>query len=230
MAHNPPVVTRKTKSSRLGYSSRSLQITDNESPKEKVPKMTSTRDVQTVRRAKATGQVAPNTATKTTATDLQRLGVCHIVGPFKTRVTGGGGGAAPGQKYHREQSHTPPTPKTTRTIVTHPAVPKLTPKEIRALREQVEVKDFKNTKEYKDVKEAKTPKEPKETQAKGADKSPNLSHRHSRHQSDRTKNYFDKYLKFAFDLSTPEGVKQLEAHFFPDKDLSGAGTSANREE
>ncbi|KAH8281422.1 hypothetical protein KR054_000405 [Drosophila jambulina] len=227
MAHNSTVLTRKSKSSRTGYASRSQQITDNEPPKEKVPKMTSTRDVR--------GKV-PTTATKITATDLHRLGVCQMVSPSKTpgrAAGGGGGGATPGQKYHREQSYTSSPPKTTRATST---AQKLTPKESRAVREQTEFKDFKSTKEYKDLKEAKAFKEvkafkePKDLQPKGADRSPNLSHRHARHQSDRTKNYFDKYLKFAFDLSTPEGVKQLEAHFFPDKDLSGAGTSTNREE
>ncbi|KAH8255326.1 hypothetical protein KR038_001115 [Drosophila bunnanda] len=230
MAHNPTVVTRKSKASRMVYPPRSQQVTDNEPPKEKVPKISSPRDVQTVRRGKVTGHMIPNIVTKTTANDLHRLGVCQMIGQSKTqaRVAGGGGGSAiQAQKHHREQLFIPASAKTTRSVVTTSTNQKLTPKESRALREQTEIK---KTKEHKDLKEAKALKVPKDPQAKGADKSPNLSHRHSRHQSDRTKNYFDKYLKFAFDLSTPEGVKQLEAHFFPDKDRSGAGTSTNREQ
>lgn len=42
----------------------------------------------------------------------------------------------------------------------------------------------------------------------------------SKNQSHNTKIFFDKYLKFAYDLSTPDGVRQLEAHFFP-SDLVG---------
>lgn len=34
-------------------------------------------------------------------------------------------------------------------------------------------------------------------------------------QSQNTKMFFDKYLKFAYDLSTPTGVRELEEHFFP---------------
>ncbi|KAH8367026.1 uncharacterized protein LOC110187315 [Drosophila serrata] len=227
MAHNPTVVTRKSKSSRMVYPPRTQQVTDIETPKEKVPKISTPRDVQTVRRSKVTSQIIPNIVNKTTVKDVHRLGVCQMVSHSKTQARvagGGGGGATQGQKHHREQSYIPASPKTTRSVVTTPAVQKSTPKESRALKEQTEIK---NNKEHKDLKEAKAHKEP---QPKGADKSPNLSHRHSRHQSERTKNYFDKYLKFAFDLSTPEGVKQLEAHFFPNKDLSGAGTSTNREE
>lgn len=37
----------------------------------------------------------------------------------------------------------------------------------------------------------------------------------TKNQSHNTKIFFDKYLKFAYDLSTPDGVRQLEAHFFP---------------
>ncbi|XP_017022084.1 uncharacterized protein [Drosophila kikkawai] len=230
MAHNATVVTRKSKSSRMVYPSRTLQVTDTEPPKDKVPKMTSTRDVQTVRRAKVSSPIVPDAATKINVNDLHRLGICQMVSPSKTQTRAAGGGglvAIPGQKYHREQPYTPPPQKTTRSAATNSAVQKLTPKESRTVREQTELKDLKNSKVYRDPKEAKPIKEP---QPKGADKTPHASHRHSRHQSDRTKTYFDKYLKFAFDLSTPEGVKQLEAHFFPDKDLVGAGTSGNREE
>ncbi|SPP79447.1 uncharacterized protein LOC117582579 [Drosophila guanche] len=49
----------------------------------------------------------------------------------------------------------------------------------------------------------------KEVRAKPRSKSP------SPEKSNRNKSFFDKYLKFAYDLSTPEGVRQLEAHFFP---------------
>ncbi|XP_017859437.1 PREDICTED: uncharacterized protein LOC108611360 [Drosophila arizonae] len=45
----------------------------------------------------------------------------------------------------------------------------------------------------------------------------------SKNQSHNTKIFFDKYLKFAYDLTTPDGVRQLEAHFFP------ADNHANRQ-
>ncbi|XP_064535157.1 uncharacterized protein LOC135426098 [Drosophila montana] len=58
-------------------------------------------------------------------------------------------------------------------------------------------------------------KQPKET--KSPDKAEPAAHRQIRtkNQSHNTKVFFDKYLKFAYDLSTPDGVRQLEAHFFP---------------
>ncbi|KAH8263540.1 hypothetical protein KR044_010262, partial [Drosophila immigrans] len=37
----------------------------------------------------------------------------------------------------------------------------------------------------------------------------------AKNQSHNSKLFFDKYLKFAYDLSTPTGVRQLEDHFFP---------------
>ncbi|EDV99345.1 uncharacterized protein LOC6566551 [Drosophila grimshawi] len=37
----------------------------------------------------------------------------------------------------------------------------------------------------------------------------------NKNQSHNSKVFFDKYLKFAYDLSKPDGVRQLEAHFFP---------------
>ncbi|EDW64469.1 uncharacterized protein [Drosophila virilis] len=59
-------------------------------------------------------------------------------------------------------------------------------------------------------------KQPKET-TKSPDKAEPAAHRQIRtkNQSHNTKMFFDKYLKFAYDLSTPDGVRQLEAHFFP---------------
>ncbi|KAH8377301.1 hypothetical protein KR093_004746, partial [Drosophila rubida] len=39
----------------------------------------------------------------------------------------------------------------------------------------------------------------------------------TKNQSHNTKVFFDKYLKFAYDLSTPTGVRQLEEHFFPNE-------------
>ncbi|XP_017847197.1 uncharacterized protein LOC108603151 [Drosophila busckii] len=41
----------------------------------------------------------------------------------------------------------------------------------------------------------------------------------TKQQIAHTKLFFDKYLKFAYDLSTPEGVRKLEAHFFPGEQL-----------
>ncbi|EDW29258.1 GL18510 [Drosophila persimilis] len=46
-----------------------------------------------------------------------------------------------------------------------------------------------------------------------------------RERNNKTKSFFDKYLKFAYDLSTPEGVRQLEAHFFPDQLAEEPSTS-----
>lgn len=59
----------------------------------------------------------------------------------------------------------------------------------------------------KQPKESKTPEKPE------------ASHRQIRtkNQSHNTKVFFDKYLKFAYDLSTPTGVRQLEEHFFPNQ-------------
>lgn len=229
MAHNP-TGTRKSKSTRFEHPSKTHQVNDIEQPKEKVPRMTISREGH--RRVKATSQQVLDTPSKIIVKDLHRLGVCQMVSVSKSqaRATGGGTGAPGGQKYHRDPSLTPPSAKTTRSSVTTASGQKLTPKESLGFRTLTEHKDYKTLKEFKELKEPKPQKEPKEPQAKGAEKSPNVSHRHSRHQAERTKNYFDKYLKFAFDLSTPEGVKQLEAHFFPDQDPSGAGTSTNRQD
>jgi len=55
-------------------------------------------------------------------------------------------------------------------------------------------------------------------EAKALEK-PETSNRQIRtkNQSHNTKVFFDKYLKFAYDLSTPTGVRQLEEHFFPNQ-------------
>ncbi|KAL7740305.1 hypothetical protein ACLKA6_018751 [Drosophila palustris] len=60
----------------------------------------------------------------------------------------------------------------------------------------------------KQLKESKSPEKPEK---------PETSQRQIRtkNQSHNTKVFFDKYLKFAYDLSTPTGVRQLEEHFFP---------------
>ncbi|KRF98318.1 uncharacterized protein Dwil_GK27145 [Drosophila willistoni] len=67
------------------------------------------------------------------------------------------------------------------------------------------------------IKEAKAKVKPKPIVQ--ADRAANLiqEHRQKRVKSsnNHTKNFFDKYLKCAYDLSTPEGVRKLEAHFFP---------------
>ncbi|KAH8351990.1 hypothetical protein KR084_001007 [Drosophila pseudotakahashii] len=101
------------------------------------------------------------------------------------------------------------------------------PKELKELREHRERKEPRDPKELKELKE---PKDSKDSKAKGADKSPNLSHRSTRHSTNRTKNYFDKYLKFAFDLSTPDGVQKLENHFFPNQNPNATGSSNLKQE
>ncbi|BFF95881.1 uncharacterized protein DMAD_13189 [Drosophila madeirensis] len=60
----------------------------------------------------------------------------------------------------------------------------------------------------------------KEVRAKPKSKSP------SPEKSNRNKSFFDRYLKFAYDLSTPEGVRQLEAHFFPTDVLADQPSSS----
>ncbi|KAH8392816.1 hypothetical protein KR215_001855, partial [Drosophila sulfurigaster] len=57
----------------------------------------------------------------------------------------------------------------------------------------------------KQAKEQKSPDKPEAAQRSTRTKN----------QSHNTKVFFDKYLKFAYDLSTPSGVRQLEEHFFP---------------
>ncbi|XP_034472970.1 uncharacterized protein LOC117780523 [Drosophila innubila] len=68
----------------------------------------------------------------------------------------------------------------------------------------------------KHLKEPKSPEKPETSQRQIRTKN----------QSHNTKVFFDKYLKFAYDLSTPTGVRQLEDHFFP-KDQGKSNSKAN---
>lgn len=92
--------------------------------------------------------------------------------------------------------------------------------------QQQHLKQLKKSRQYKDdpttskskvdpaVVEGfstKAHKEPKQPEKGDAPARPVRT----KNQSHNTKIFFDKYLKFAYDLSTPSGVRQLEEHFFP---------------
>ncbi|XP_016976006.1 uncharacterized protein LOC108042303 [Drosophila rhopaloa] len=245
MAHNA-ALTRKAKSTRLENPPMSQtyrqQANDVGMPKEKVPKMSNNRRNKS---SKQQVQDSPTTQSKAVGQmshfDLTRASKNPI------RAAGGGGAAAVAPKYQSKVNLSNQQSKTLRTpVLSTGRAQKLTPKEIKEFRETEEFKmlnepkeirelkearEFRDFKELKEAKEHKTLHEPKESKEhkeskdsrlRGAPKSPNLSHRNSRHNSNRTKNYFDKYLKFAFDLSTPDGVQKLEAHFFPNQSFEQA--------
>ncbi|KAH8317822.1 hypothetical protein KR074_011163 [Drosophila pseudoananassae] len=233
MAHNSSMF-RKIKAPRTDLPSiyqHQPQPQDDMGPtREKAPKLNSSRDAYQLRRCKATknfGVVEDSSKTsKVIVHDLNRMEVDqHIevknASKHTFRTMGGGGAAAVSattasgsQKFQSKVSLTNQASKTTRSSIVTSNVKK------QQHSPDMEYKDSKVIKEVKEIKESKEARGPKETKPhkdKEA-KTPkgNHSHRSSRHTTaNRTKTYFDKYLKFAFDLSTPEGVKQLEDHFFP---------------
>ncbi|XP_017120655.1 uncharacterized protein LOC108141687 [Drosophila elegans] len=226
-------MTRKAKCTRLenppmSQSYRQQVNDDFGQPKEKVPKMSNNRRNKS---SKQQVQDPPTTRTKAVGPDTNQMNYFDLTRASKNpiRAFGGGGGAAVvAQKYQSRLDLNNQTSKTIRPPVTTGSIQKLTPKEIREFRESKELKsamepketrELQETKEFKELKELREPqahKAPKDAREKVANKSPN---RASRHNSNKTKNYFDKYLKFAFDLSTPEGVQKLDAHFFPNQSI-----------
>lgn len=204
-------------------------------PREKISKLNASRDVHHLRRCKTTKHCMVECSSKNSKVivhDLNRMDVDqHIdlghAAKHTFRTMGGGGGAAAAaaavsaaaasgsQKY--QSNPTKETSKTTRSSMATSGVKK---KPASPTKDYTDLKVSKDVKEFKELREAREHKESKphkDKEIKEA-KSPKgtHSHRHPRHTTaNRTKTYFDKYLKFAFDLSTPEGVKQLEDHFFP---------------
>ncbi|XP_016931564.2 uncharacterized protein [Drosophila suzukii] len=236
MSHNPTLI-RKAKSTRMDNPSMTQayrqQVNEYGLPKEKIPKMSN------VRRTKTSKQQVPEPP-KDIVHDMSRISNhFDMTQASKNAIrVAGGGNAAVAPKYQSRVHLSDEPSKTVRPPVTTASFQKLTPKEIKELKETKDIKVYKEPKEtrglkepkesrehreHKEPKESREPKElkelkePKEPKTKGGDKSPNLSHRSTRSSTNRTKNYFDKYLKFAFDLSTPEGVQKLEDHFFPNQ-------------
>ncbi|EDV54539.2 uncharacterized protein LOC6548831 [Drosophila erecta] len=224
--------------------------------KEKVPKMGAKRSTRNEALSKA--QAAEPTA-KDTVHDMSRISNhIELARASKNPIrAAGGGNAQVAPRYQSGVSVGSQPLNTVRASVPRASHPKLAPKEVRDGREAKELvfndphgskevagpkeaKGFRHCRAPTDQKELKEPKEPREPKqpmpmeskdqkARCADKSPNITARTARHNTNRTKNYFDKYLKFAFDLSTPEGIQKLEAHFFPDQDPTAPGSSnANR--
>ncbi|KAI8043093.1 hypothetical protein M5D96_004419 [Drosophila gunungcola] len=223
-------LTRKTKCTRLenppmSQSYRQQVNDDFGQPKEKIPKMSNNRRNKS---SKQQVQDPPTTRTKAVGPDTNQMNYFDQTRASKNpiRAVGGGGGAAVvAQKYQSRLDLNNQASKTIRPPETSGSIQKLTLKEIREfkepklVKEPKETRELQETKEFKELKELREPqahKAPKDAREKVANKSPN---RASRHNSNRTKNYFDKYLKFAFDLSTPEGVQQLDAHFFPNQSI-----------
>ncbi|XP_039481760.1 chromodomain-helicase-DNA-binding protein 7 [Drosophila santomea] len=221
------------------------QGTDCGLAKEKVPKMGSKRGTRNGALSKAQ---APEPTSKDTIHDMTRINNhIDLAQASKNPIrAAGGGNAQVAPRYQSagnvgsqplntvrssvpRSSHPKPSPKETRDCKETKELVFKDPKEMRAPKEPKSFRHFKEPKDQKETKESKEPMESKDQKAKGADKSPNITHRTARHNTNRTKNYFDKYLKFAFDLSTPEGVQKLDAHFFPDPTASGSAT-VNREE
>ncbi|KAH8240888.1 hypothetical protein KR026_006836 [Drosophila bipectinata] len=237
MAHNASML-RKLKTPRTDLPSLyrlQPQPQDDMGPsREKIPKLNSSRDAYQLRRCKAIKNFGvvedPAKTSKVIVHDLNQMEVdqhTELKNASKQtfRTMGGGGAAATAaavsattasgsQKYQSKVSLSNQASKTTRSSIVTSNVKK------QQHSPDTEYKDSKVTKEVKEIKESKEAREPKETKPHKDNeaKSPrgNHSHRSSRNTTaNRTKTYFDKYLKFAFDLSTPEGVKQLEDHFFP---------------
>ncbi|KAH8403396.1 hypothetical protein KR222_011860, partial [Zaprionus bogoriensis] len=100
------------------------------------------------------------------------------------------------QQQQHQQQHQTPHVKQSRKSKVDAAISKT-----RDLRSAVidGLTDTKAPKEAKPLEKPEAPPRPMRT----------------KNQSHNTKVFFDKYLKFAYDLSTPSGVRQLEEHFFP---------------
>ncbi|XP_044251036.1 small ribosomal subunit protein bS6 [Drosophila takahashii] len=249
MAHNSTLI-RKAKTTRLENPSIAQtyrqQVDEYGPSKDKISKVSNNRRTKTSKQQmpEPPKDIIHNMSRMSNPFDMAQSSKNAI------RVAGGGGAAVTSKYQSRVTLNSQPS-KTVRPSVTTASFQKLTPKEIKELKETKEFKVFKEPKEIrcfkepkelkelrehkeqKEPRELKEPKEPKETKdpkVKGADKSPHLSHRSTRHNTNRTKNYFDKYLKFAFDLSTPEGVKKLEDHFFPNQIPNATGSLNPKQE
>lgn len=88
------------------------------------------------------------------------------------------------------------------------------------LKHSRKMKDDATTSKSKDLRAAVVEGFATTTKAHKERKSPekgDAPHRpvRTKAQTQNTKIFFDKYLKFAYDLSTPTGVRELEEHFFP---------------
>ncbi|EDX05629.1 protein spalten [Drosophila simulans] len=203
--------------------------------KEKVPKMS------TKRLTRPSKNQAGEPAPKDTIHDNARI--CNyfdLTRASKNPIRAAGGGntqVAPKYQVAVSVSNAP-----VRSTVPRATAPNLASKEVRDCKETrelifkdlkdaraaMEPKDFRHVKEPKDQKEPKEPKEPKAP--KEPKESKDLKGNVARQNPNRTKNYFDKYLQFAFDLSTPDGVQKLEDHFFPNQNRTASGSSnSNRE-
>nr|NP_610039.1 uncharacterized protein Dmel_CG15475 [Drosophila melanogaster]AAF53901.1 uncharacterized protein Dmel_CG15475 [Drosophila melanogaster] len=232
MAHNS-TLQRKTKLTRLENPlvAPTYQQQGNGCglAKEKVPKMNAKRFTRPSKTQAA--EPAPKDTIHDNAKICNHFDLCRA---SKNPIRAAGGGNT--QVVSKYQSAVSVSNQPVRSTVPRATHPKLAPKEVREARELIfkdlkearaakEPKDFRHVKETKDQqdpkepKEPKVPKEPKDLKASGA-----------RQNINRTKNYFDKYLKFAFDLSTPDGIQKLEDHFFPNQDPTAPGVSnSNRE-
>ncbi|KAH8325902.1 hypothetical protein KR067_009929 [Drosophila pandora] len=220
-------------------------------PREKISKLNASRDVHHLRRCMTTKHCVVDCSSKNSKVivhDLNRMDVDqHIdlghAAKHTFRTMGGGGGAAAAaaaisaaaasgsQKYQSKVSLSKEASKTTRSSIATSSVKKQPASPAKDFRDLKVSKDVKEIKEFKELREAREHKELKPHKDKEIKevKSPkgNHTHRHPRHTTaNRTKTYFDKYLKFAFDLSTPEGVKQLEDHFFPNPQPGDQNTLA----
>ncbi|KAH8412811.1 hypothetical protein KR009_005878 [Drosophila setifemur] len=235
MAHNT-TLPRKPKFVRMEPPPMFLPNQSNEPapPKEKIQKLSGCRDIQSQRRVKSNklqqGVEPPSGNSKVLVHDLNRLevdqhGNLPQASKNANRSVGVGVTAAGSQKFVSKLSLSNQTSKSTRSTL----VPHKESKDIKEFKAHKESKEPREHREPKEPKKHKDSNEPKETKVKGESKS--LSHRHT---TSRSKSYFDKYLKFAFDLSTPEGVKQLEAHFFPNQPSEqnplSTGNSSQRQE
>ncbi|XP_017043884.1 uncharacterized protein LOC108089913 [Drosophila ficusphila] len=233
------ISTRKSKSTRLEMPpmSPTYRQYDNDYglPKDKIPKMSKRRSNKS--------SMQPFEEPPIFVNDKIKNHCDHLPRPSKNPIKRTEGSVSMSSKYQSRDNMSNISSKTVDSSVTTGSFRKRTPNEIKEQKESKEIKvnkeakqiqDFRDTKEFKEFKEHrehKTGKEPreskepkeikehKESRVKGGAKSPTISHRTSRHNTNHTKNYFDKYLKFAFDLTTPEGVRKLEEHFFPNQPL-----------
>ncbi|XP_016963282.1 translation initiation factor IF-2 [Drosophila biarmipes] len=239
MSHNS-AATRKAKSTRLENPSLTQahrqQVKDYGVPKEKIPKMSNSR------RTRTSKHQVPEPPKDIDQHMSQLCKHFEVAQASKNSIrVAGGGNAAVAPKYQSRVNLNNQPSKLVRPSVTSTSLLKPTPKEIKEFRETKDIaivkepretrglkeakesreaRDYREPKDYKEAREPRDPKELKESKdpkAKAAEKSPSHSHRSTRSSTNRTKNYFDKYLKFAFDLSTPEGVQKLEDHFFPNQ-------------
>ncbi|XP_017082360.2 uncharacterized protein LOC108115435 [Drosophila eugracilis] len=235
MANNSSMI-HKTKSSRLENPSIAQtykrQVNQYGLVQEKIPKMSNNR------RTKSSKQLVPEPSTSHNKDITHKKGTIQDISRISHRLESASVAPKPQTRVtlNNQPSKAAPLP------VTKPSSQKLTPREIGELKETTKIKLFKDLKEirginepkkfkelreYKESRELKDLKGTKDVKLKGVDKPANPGHRSTRHNSNRTNNFFDKYLKFAFDLSTPEGVKKLEEHFFPNQSVDPTATDSS---